>query len=149
MCPTKKSPAKRRLIQTYPSTSLRARLTAFVEAREGMSYAEATLEAIQATHDHLTTVWAPAVKAPTQLFVRSSYQRGPAAPVHQTGIRLDPADIATIDDLATHAGAPSRSAYICAAWDCHLPQLGSAEPDDVLDADQEIHDQPLTTPHPN
>lgn len=148
MCPAKKSPPKRRLIQAYPSEPLRARLTAFVEARQAMTYAQATLEAIQAAHDHLTGFWAPEDRAPSQLFVRSTYQRTPAAAVHQTGIRLEPADIATIDQLAAEAGAPSRSAYICAAWECHLPGLPSAEPDDVLDVSNEVG-QPLTPPKPN
>lgn len=138
--PTGKSPVKRRLIQAYPDLPLRARLTAFVHS-SAMSNAEATLAAISAVHDQLGSRWAPTSKAPSQLFTRSAYHRPPSVEVQQTGIRLDIDDIATIDDLAAHAGAPSRSAYVCAAWDLFLPALPPPERGDDSDAGAaSVHD---------
>lgn len=107
------------MVQIYPSVELKARMTTHL-ADTRQSLAQVTLDAIQAVHSELSGAWAPARKSPTQLFVRSAYANPQSHDTRQTGIRLNADDIEVIDDLASQAGAPSRSAYIVAAWERFL-----------------------------
>lgn len=109
---------QRRLVQIYPSVELRAQISAF-QAEQHLSNAELVLQAIEATHRDLTTLFAP--RPTSGLFLRSPKSRPVVdADTIQVGIRLSAAHVEAIDDLVSTAHAPSRSAYICRALEVYL-----------------------------
>lgn len=123
----------------YLPVALRARLRAYAR-REGGSYTDVTLDAIEDVHDRLGELLTPAEPPRTGPLFSGRVRRRRIAhdndPHVQVNLRLSVEDRDIVDEIAEVKKAANRSALIAAALDAFLPSaraLGLADGDEAGD----------------
>lgn len=112
-----------RPIIAYIPASVQGRLRAARRDREGSTYTELVLDAVEQTHDDLPDLLEDREPPPrpSALFVRES-QPVPAEPHVQINLRTTAGNLAVLDQLVDEFRAGNRSRLISTALDAYLPK---------------------------
>jgi len=105
----------------YVQVGLRERLRQR-RSRDGSTFGEIVLDAVEATHDQFDTLFAGAGPRTERsgLFVRSVKTAGNAEPHVQVYVRVTAQNLDVLDGLVRRHRAPNRSALLAAALDAYL-----------------------------
>lgn len=105
----------------YVQVGLRERLRQR-RSRDGSTFGEIVLDAVEATHDQFDTLLAGAGPRTERsgLFVRSVKTAGNAEPHVQVYVRVTAENLDVLDGLVRRHRAPNRSALLAAALDAYL-----------------------------
>lgn len=106
------SPARNKIVPIVLDASVLAELRTFASRTE-QTQGSVALRAIEAHADALQTHWRiPQAPTTGTLFAISTQVHRRVEPGVQTQLRISPQDAATLDNLASEWGAPSRSALV-------------------------------------